>query len=135
MSATITNCWQSLQFYVSKPFSPPAIVDTKACPNYRIVAKSEHKVPKKALNCGFYAVSRVRRLLVTYTGADTSPLKSLRKMQRLSLPFVGRASPPPHGFPLLPACPTGTTRNKGLRPAVKENGEWREQSAPNPCKY
>ena len=51
-------------------------------------------------------------------------------MQRLSLPFVGRASPPPHGFPLLPACPTGTTRNKGLRPAVKENGEWREQVLP-----
>ena len=42
-----SNCWQSLQFYVSKPFSPPETVDTKACPNYQIVAKSEHKVPEK----------------------------------------------------------------------------------------
>ena len=62
---------QSLQFYVSKPFSPPETVDTKAS-KLSNCRKSEHKVPEKALNCGFYAVSRVRRLLVAYAGADTS---------------------------------------------------------------
>ena len=32
---------------------------------------------RKALNCGFYAVSRVRRLLVAYAGADTSTPKKI----------------------------------------------------------
>ena len=40
-----------------------------------------------------------------------------------STPSVGRASPPPHGFPLLPACPPlccGHHYVKPLRGAIKE---------------
>ena len=141
MSATITNCWQSLQFYVSKPFSPPETVDTKACPNYQIVAKVNTKF-QKSLKLRLLRCVRVRRLLVAYAGADTSHPKKIYRsalVPQVCKGFLYHSLAGPARRPMGSRCSRPALRAPlGIRAYGQQSrrtGNGVSKSAPNPCKY